>query len=291
MNLPLDVLVPTSLGEIFQPALVAWLGGVAIVWAIAASRDSLGTSTVYHWFRGVLWGISRFCHRIEVRGNMKVPEKGGFLVVANHTCGADPPNIIALTPVKVSFIVAREVYDLAWLRPICEWLDCIPVNRSGNDTAAIRQAQRLLSEHRAIAIFPEGGIVMGGLGQGKPGAALLALKANVPIIPIFFHGTPESWKLWEPPFMKAKVTAFIGEPFQLNLDEPAADEGNPGADANAQLERRALRSRLERATDQIMQRIATLRDTAFAELGEPEWTRIRRDEIARGMWKTEGGSH
>jgi 1-acyl-sn-glycerol-3-phosphate acyltransferase len=284
MNLPLDVLVPTSLGEIFQPALVAWLGGFAIVWAIAASRDAMGTSTAYHAFRAALWSISRFCHRIEVRGRMKVPEKGGFLVVANHTCG--------LTPVKVSFIVAREVYELAWLRPICKWLDCIPVSRSGNDTAAIRQAQRLLSEHRAIAIFPEGGIVMGGLGKGKPGAALLALKANVPIIPIFFHGTPESWKLWQPPFMKAKVTAFIGEPFQLDLDEPAAEAPNGGADtASPVSDRRAQRSRLERATDQIMQRIATLRDAAFAELGEPEWTRIRRDEIARGMWKTEGGSH
>jgi len=252
-----------------SPWLAVALIVIVVGYVFLQQRDTNGTTRLYNGFRGFIWGLGRWRHDIKVKGEFKIPGTGGFLIVANHTCGADPPYVIALTPVPVSFIVAREIYETWWLKPFCTWLKCVPVNRSGNDVAAIRSAQRILENRRALAIFPEGGIKLGGLGEGKPGAALLALKAGVPIIPIFFHGTPESDVFMNAATSRAHITAYIGEPFSLDGlgEQDASPIPEESEDAAAPARRKKARPQLQAAVDMIMGRIAALRDQAFEELG------------------------
>ena len=71
-----------------------------------------------------------------------------------------------------------------------------------------------------MSIAPEGReSVVGGLEEGLNGAAFLALKANVPIIPIAVTGTENpriyNFKLWG---KRPHVTMNVGKPFHLEAE-------------------------------------------------------------------------
>lgn len=67
-------------------------------------------------------------------------------------------------------------------------MQSIPVDRNGRDIGPTREAIRRLERGDLIGIFPEGGINMGeGLREANPGIAFLALKAGVPVIPVYIH--------------------------------------------------------------------------------------------------------
>jgi 1-acyl-sn-glycerol-3-phosphate acyltransferase len=70
-----------------------------------------------------------------------------------------------------------------------------------------------------VGMFPEGRINDTKdtlLLPGRPGAALVALKARVPIIPVFIEGSPYDGSALGPLFMRAHVRVKIGEPMDLS---------------------------------------------------------------------------
>jgi len=91
------------------------------------------------------------------------------------------------------------------------------VGRGGVDTAATKLAIRLAQEGGLVGMFPEGRIndTNDLLLPGRPGAALVALKARVPIIPVFITGSPYDGSPMGPLKMRAKVRVKIGEPMDL----------------------------------------------------------------------------
>jgi 1-acyl-sn-glycerol-3-phosphate acyltransferase len=115
-------------------------------------------------------------------------------------------------------MVAREYCEA----PVIGWLlrefQVIPVGRGGVDTAATKQAIRLAQEGELIGMFPEGRINLTDqvLLPGRPGAALVALKARVPIIPVFISGAPYDGTSLGPLFMRAHVRVKIGKPIELS---------------------------------------------------------------------------
>ncbi len=76
------------------------------------------------------------------------------------------------------------------VHPAMSWffntMQAIPVNRRGVDTAATKLAIRYASQGDLVGLFPEGRINDTGalLLPGRPGAALIALKARVPVVPV-----------------------------------------------------------------------------------------------------------
>ncbi len=163
------------------------------------------------------------------------PETGPFLVISNHTCSADPAFLLAACKRPISFLVAREHYDVHFLiRNLLNHLSCIKVARGGNDPVALRQAIRRLQQGMPVCLFPEGGlsgVAKNRILHAKPGIAFLALVTRVPVYPLYISGGPRTEQLlnsWVWPTPKAvhvtfgkpiDLTAYFGRPITRKLIE------------------------------------------------------------------------
>ena len=95
-------------------------------------------------------------------------------------------------------------------------MQSIPVNRNSHDVGPTREAVRRLKRGDLIGIFPEGGINTGdGLRAANSGIAFLALKANVPIIPVYIHGVRQSESMITPFYTLCRVRVTYGTPIDL----------------------------------------------------------------------------
>ncbi|MBC8506756.1 MAG: 1-acyl-sn-glycerol-3-phosphate acyltransferase [Anaerolineales bacterium] len=185
--------------------------------------------------------VVRLVIKLDVRGREYFPEYGPLLVVGNHLGDADVVVGMALSLVPVEILGKIELYDF----PIAGWLmeayGTIWLHRGSPDRRAIRAALQGLVEGRIVAIAPEGReSTTGSLEEGTSGAAYLALKTDVPILPVAITGT-ENWRIYGnlKRLRRTKVSVTVGTPFRL---ETKGDR----------------RQQLKDGTDQIMESMAQL---------------------------------
>lgn len=144
---------------------------------------------VVYW---LLWVLVRvglfFWHPFShFRGRENIPE-GGCLIVANHSSLADPVwLLLALGPRRRTHIIAKkEVMDVPVLGRLLRWLGVFGVDRGGADIAAVKQSLEILKNDEKLLIFPEGTRVKPGKDiEPKTGAALMAQRAGVPVLPVY----------------------------------------------------------------------------------------------------------
>jgi 1-acyl-sn-glycerol-3-phosphate acyltransferase len=180
-----------------------------------------------HGFLRVLWALNAlYCvlmHRLKTRGKAPLTEFGPAILIANHTCGVDHMLLQAACSRVLGFMVAREYYDWPWLRPLCKYVGCIPVNRDGRDFAATRAAIRALKDGRVLPIFPEGHVVPASgrrLDELKPGTAYLAIHAQVPVVPAYLVGTPETDEIFASLVTPSRAQVIFGDPIDLSDVDP-----------------------------------------------------------------------
>jgi 1-acyl-sn-glycerol-3-phosphate acyltransferase len=133
--------------------------------------------------------------RTRVDGAEHIPA-GGAIIAGNHVSYLDPILMWCASPRPVHFMAKRELWDsrfIAWALPR---LWGFPVNRGEPDRAAITTATELLKAGELVGVFPEGGRAEEGaeaLREAQGGAAFIALRAGVPIVPVAFAGTEKAW--------------------------------------------------------------------------------------------------
>ena len=139
--------------------------------------------------------------QLTVRGLENFPSQGPALIVLNHLGDADIVVILSqLRTLEVDPLAASNLYDIPALRFVAEMYGVIWLHRGQPDRRALNCALESLRLGRFVTIAPEGReSVVGGLEQGLDGAAFLALRADVPIVPIALTGT-ESPRLYRGPF-------------------------------------------------------------------------------------------
>ena len=197
--------------------LLVGLGLIAAV-VIPYSR------TRYTWAQAPFFLIHLIYTKIVWRGTISRPlpvKPGqGAIVVSNHVSPIDPAFIQLGMDEIVHWMVARE-YSLnpymAWVFRITK---SIPVNRRGIDTAATKMAIRYAREGHVVGIFPEGHINPHPeeklLLPGRPGAALVALKARVPLIPCYIKGAPYDGTAYGCFLMTARTRCEVGDPIDIS---------------------------------------------------------------------------
>jgi 1-acyl-sn-glycerol-3-phosphate acyltransferase len=171
--------------------------------------------------------------RIEVRGLENVPAEGPLVIASNHLNDADPGIICTRIRRPIAFMAKIELFRVPLLAQFLRGFGSFPVRRGEADISALRIANENLKLGRAVCIFPEGTRegATEKLTEALPGAAIVALRNDVPILPIAIGG---SGRLGIPGMFlrldrRLKVTLTIGEPFHLQkparLNAEAAKDG------------------------------------------------------------------
>lgn len=145
--------------------------------------------------------------RWKVEGAENLPPAGGVLVVSNHASYWDPVVVGCALGRQVHFMAKADLFKIPLLGPVIRALGAFPVQRGSGDRQAIRRALELLGEGRVVGIFPEGTrSKTGELLDPHRGAAMLALKAKVPVLPVALLNTPG---------LRGRVRVRVGKPVQL----------------------------------------------------------------------------
>jgi 1-acyl-sn-glycerol-3-phosphate acyltransferase len=148
------------------------------------------------------------------------PIHGPAVIVVNHLGDADTAFLLGFLPVLPEALGKVELYEFPILGKLMDWYGIIWLHRGRPDRRALGCAIDGLAEGRFIVIAPEGRYSLNhGLEEGGPGAAYLALKANVPIVPIALTGTENSAVYGNLRHLKRpKITLTVGQPFYLRTD-------------------------------------------------------------------------
>lgn len=138
----------------------------------------------------------------------RLPKNTGALVIANHTGLKDPVlTVSVLRSYKMRFLVAENAMDKRITGAMLRSVGCVRIDRNICDLAAIKRCVKSLSDGFALTVFPEGGIQTDqSIGTFKTGMILMAMQANVPIIPVYLApGIP----------LSRRQRAMIGKPFYV----------------------------------------------------------------------------
>jgi len=135
--------------------------------------------------------IFKLFFRLKVTGQENIPRDGPFIIVANHSSLLDPVILGVSVRPKIIFIAAAYLFEIRWLGYLLRRANSIPINRENytNNIKSIKQALKILQQGGILGIFPEGGVDRQKDDLPiKAGAAFLATRVGVPIIPIRIKG-------------------------------------------------------------------------------------------------------
>ncbi|MBR6504846.1 MAG: 1-acyl-sn-glycerol-3-phosphate acyltransferase [Clostridia bacterium] len=156
----------------------------------------------------ILHFVALIIYRVKKVGEENVPKEGAFVLCGNHVHALDAPAIVLTAKRKVIFLAKAELFK----NPILKWLadvfDIIPVNRGKQDLESMKRSLKAISKGEILGIFPEG--TRKGLEKNvkvKTGAAFMALRAGVPIIPVGIQGDFKPFK---------KVIINYGKPMDFS---------------------------------------------------------------------------
>ena len=130
--------------------------------------------------------LMRIKRRTPEGEKYKTKLKGGAIVTANHTSFTDP-FIVGVTfwYRRLFFLVAEIVMKGKLRSTLLKGVGAIKIDRNGTDIEAITKSVDVLKNGYLLTVFPQGGINSDDtIDNVKSGAVLMALRADVPIIPM-----------------------------------------------------------------------------------------------------------
>lgn len=185
--------------------------------------------------------LARVWHHTVVLRRHPLPADGAAILVCNHTSGIDPFMLQSVIDRVVVWMMAKEYYGIKALTWAFRIIEAIPVDRAARDTASVRAALRALHDGRVLGIFPEGRIEpTRDLLEFQTGAALLAIKARVPVYPAFIEGTQRGKSMPAAFAFPNRVTISFGPPVEFDRSSTS-------------------RESLEEATERIKTAVESLR--------------------------------
>ncbi len=171
--------------------------------------------------------------------------KGPFVAVINHFSLLDPPIAGLAIRRPVRFLALDEIWGVHLaLDAVLVLFDSIPVSRSDRRAVgALRAALRHLESGRPIGVFPEGRrVAVWGERPLKTGAAWLAIRASVPVVPVAIWGSQHAMPMDGMRIRRAPIRVVVGLPID---PEPFSEQADPVVTLNESI-RSALDQELRR---------------------------------------------
>lgn len=190
----------------------AVMGTISLIVSLFSSTGRTQHSVARAWSRSLLWiaGV-----KVEVEGLEKIAPGGSFVFIANHRSYFDVPVILPHISAQFRFLANRNLFSVPFIGYHLKRAGHLPVD-SGNPRDSLRtmsEAARVIQERGiSILLFPEGGRTEGELDPFKDGAAYIAIKAGVPIVPIGLIGLRKILPMHGAIIRPGKVRMRIGDP-------------------------------------------------------------------------------
>jgi 1-acyl-sn-glycerol-3-phosphate acyltransferase len=176
------------------------MNSVDVAWAIG--RPTIG-------------GLVRLLAPLRSYGAERVPMKGGVVLAMNHFSWLDPPAFGASSPRTIYYMAKIEAHKVPGLGQLIRAFGTFSVRRGESDREAVRIMRQIVRDGHALGLFVEGTRQRSGVpGQAQPGAAMVALQEDVPVVPAAIHGS-----------QLFKVGNF--QPVSVAWGEPMTFEGLP----------------------------------------------------------------
>jgi 1-acyl-sn-glycerol-3-phosphate acyltransferase len=160
--------------------------------------------------------VTRYFH-LQCQGAEHMPSTGAIVLACNHLSNLDPVLLAAVCPRPINYLAKIELFRIPILGSFIRRYGAIPLRRSASDPEAIRLAEQVLEQQQVLALFPEG--TRSRTGQLKPfrfGAARLALKHNVPLVPAAIIGTDQAMPAGAKLPRRAPIGVAFGPPIDIS---------------------------------------------------------------------------
>jgi 1-acyl-sn-glycerol-3-phosphate acyltransferase len=175
--------------------------------------------------------LTKVTTRVRAYGLERIPRSGGCVLAVNHLHWIDIGIVGALSPRNINYVAKFEVRRFPLLGRFLLWHGVIPVRRGESDREAVRTMREYAAAGRAIGLFVEGTRQRSGRpGTAQPGAAMVAIQEDVPVVPMAVYGT-QFWRLGN----FAPCSLAVGKPVRF---EGLPKGGRGYKEATVEIERR-----------------------------------------------------
>lgn len=166
--------------------------------------------------RFVLKMYCTFLYKVKVEGIENLPTGTGYILCPNHINVSDP--LVMGTSIQpfVHFMAKAQLFKNPILAYILRSGHVFPVERDGSDIGAIKHSLRVLKNNEPLLMFAEGTRNKGIKPlEAKAGVAMIAAKAEVPIIPVMIDS--------EYTFRKLVIVRFLPPVYLTDLYKTKVD--------------------------------------------------------------------
>lgn len=233
-------------------------------------------------WRNLFWELAWVVCNVVLRiffefrsyGAWNAPLSGGLVIAVNHQSFFDPVLVGIGVRRPLHYMARKTLFKGFLFGRLITALNAFPVERGRTGRAALRAAEDLVAEGRAVMLFPEGTRTRDGwMGETKRGIGALVARTGAPVVPVLVKGTFRAWpraRALPTPFRP--VSAFVGRPVRFDR--------RPGES------RSAFAGRITRYVDmslRYMEAVVRLRIPACAaerarakrKLEELEWSQVK----------------
>ena len=184
--------------------------------------------------RPIFGGLVRTFAPLRAYGRDRVPAHGPVVLCFNHFSWLDPWAIGSVCPRTIYYVAKQEAHDNALIGPFIRFFGTLSIRRGESDREAIRVMREVVRRGDALGMFPEGTRQAREPGPVRPGAAMIAVQEQVPVVCGAIHGS-QDWRLgnFQP------VSIAFGEPFEVS-QHPRNSRGYRAAAEDIQHELRRL---------------------------------------------------
>ena len=159
----------------------------------------------------VMGGPTALASRLRVYGKDRVPRSGGVVLAYNHFSWIDIPAFGWVSPRSVYFLAKAEAHAVPLAGAYLRLFGSFGVHRGESDREAVRRMRDVVRAGHALGVFAEGTRQRSGvLGPVQPGAAMVAIQEDVPVVCAAIYGSYE----WKPGNFKPVSIAY-GEPLRF----------------------------------------------------------------------------
>ena len=172
---------------------LAYYPWTLIVLLLAIPISLLGQNAVHRL--GILWGQSALLLAglpIKVIGSEHIPQQQPVVYIVNHQSNFDIPILYAGLPLQFRWLAKKELFDIPLFGHGMRRCGYIPIDRSNRRKAmqSMNEAAQQIRDGASVIVFPEGTRSPDGqLQEFKKGGFLIAIKAQVPVVPVAIKGS------------------------------------------------------------------------------------------------------